>query len=193
VKDGDCGDGHGELATASAVVAENPTVLQARKRVLHASPAAALPTAPCNQPILDHHLGNPSLWHKVDLVRTQAPHAPGGWRYEAHLMVLKEPYLSPSARTRRAEVALAETGRVAGIDVNVSNLTIASQVEGGELRLTRVERDAPTKERDVAAGAASGAASGRWSGRGVRQTGSSTDCRDGRRSAPVGAQPPASE
>jgi hypothetical protein len=107
-----------------------------------------LPTAPCNQPILAHHLGDPSRWHKVDLVRTRAPHAPGGWRYEAHLMVLKEPYLSPSARWRQAEVALAERGRVAGIDVNVSNLTIASQVAGDELRLTRVERDAPTKERD---------------------------------------------
>jgi hypothetical protein len=45
VKDGDCGHGRCELATASAVVAEDPPVLQARKRVLHASPAAAV-TAP---------------------------------------------------------------------------------------------------------------------------------------------------
>jgi hypothetical protein len=45
VKDGDGGHGRRELATASAVVAEDAPVLQARKRVLHASPAAAM-TAP---------------------------------------------------------------------------------------------------------------------------------------------------
>jgi hypothetical protein len=39
-----------------------------------------LPTAPCNQPILDHHLADPSRWHKVDLVRRRDPNAPGGWR-----------------------------------------------------------------------------------------------------------------
>ncbi|MFT3915236.1 MAG: hypothetical protein QM704_14290 [Anaeromyxobacteraceae bacterium] len=107
-----------------------------------------LPTAPCNQPILDYHLADPSLWHKVDLVRTRAPHAPGGWRYEAHLMVLKEPYVSPATRVRRAEVAVAEADRLAGIDVNVSNLTIASQVAGGDLRLTRIARDLATKDGD---------------------------------------------
>ncbi|MFO0585240.1 MAG: zinc ribbon domain-containing protein [Anaeromyxobacter sp.] len=107
-----------------------------------------LPSAPCNQPILEYFLADPSLWHKVDLVRTRAPHAPGGWRYEAHLMVLKEPYASPATRARRAEVAVAEADRVAGVDVNVSNLTIASQVAGGDLRLTRIERDLATMERD---------------------------------------------
>jgi hypothetical protein len=127
----------GPLALVFSGLAEGTLVLPVR-----------LPTAPSNQPILDHHLADPSLWHKVDLVRTRAPHAPGGWRYEAHLMVLKEPYVSPSTEARRAEVALAEAGRVAGIDVNVSNLTIASRVAGGALRLTRVERDAPAQERD---------------------------------------------
>jgi hypothetical protein len=107
-----------------------------------------LPTAPCNHPILDHHLADPSRWHKVDLVRTRAPHEPGGWRYEAHLMVLTAPYASPSTRARRAQVAAAEAGRVAGVDVNVSNLTVASQVAGGDLRLTRVERDASAEEHD---------------------------------------------
>ena len=107
-----------------------------------------LPSAPCNQPILEYFLADPSLWHKVDLVRTRAPHAPGGWRYEAHLMVLKDPYASAATRARRAEVAVAEADRVAGVDVNVSNLTIASQVAGGELRLTRIERDAATRDRD---------------------------------------------
>ncbi|MFO0584144.1 MAG: hypothetical protein U0229_17865 [Anaeromyxobacter sp.] len=107
-----------------------------------------LPSAPCNQTILEYFLADPSLWHKVDLVRTRAPHAPGGWRYEAHLMVLKEPYASLATRARRAEVAVAEADRVAGVDVNVSNLTIASQVAGGELRLTRIERDLAMMERD---------------------------------------------
>ncbi|MBZ0237954.1 MAG: transposase, partial [Deltaproteobacteria bacterium] len=40
-----------------------------------------LPTAPSNQPILDHHLADPSRWHKVDLVRRRDPQAAGGWRY----------------------------------------------------------------------------------------------------------------
>ena len=109
-----------------------------------------LPTAPCNQAILDYYLADPSLWHKIDLVRTRAPHAPGGWRYEAHLMVLAAPYASPATRARRAEVATAEANRVAGIDVNVSNLTIASHVAGGDLRLARIERSASSKERDAA-------------------------------------------
>ena len=53
MKDGDGGHGHRELATASAVVAENPPVLQARKRVLHASPAAAMaaPGAIADDPV----------------------------------------------------------------------------------------------------------------------------------------------
>jgi len=100
-----------------------------------------LPTAPCNQPILDHHLGDPSRWHKIDLVRTRDPNAPGGWRYEAHLMVLTEPYVSPSTRARR-ELAAGETaGRNAGIDVNVANVTVASHQGGRDLQITRVARD----------------------------------------------------
>src|SRR5687768_11462864 len=51
-----------------------------------------LPTAPSNQPILDHHLADPSRWHKLDLVRHRDPTAAGGWRYEAHLFVLTVPY-----------------------------------------------------------------------------------------------------
>jgi hypothetical protein len=107
-----------------------------------------LPSAPSNQPVLDHHLADPARWHKIDLVRTRSPRAPGGWRYEAHLLVLTEPYVSPSARARREETVLAEAERAAGIDVNVGNLTVASQVLGQDLRLTRVERDEPQKARD---------------------------------------------
>jgi hypothetical protein len=106
-----------------------------------------LPTAPCNQPILDHHLGDPSRWHKIDLVRTRDPQAPGGWRYEVHLMVLIPPYASPATVARRATTAIDAADRVAGIDVNVSNLTIASHEAGSEMRLVRVERDTPRRQR----------------------------------------------
>lgn len=107
-----------------------------------------LPTAPCNQPILDHHLGDPSTWHKIDLVRSRDPSAPGGWRYEAHLMVLTSPYVSLATQTRRRAAALETIDRTAGIDVNVSSLAIASHDTGRAMRLTRIERDATQKQRD---------------------------------------------
>jgi hypothetical protein len=106
-----------------------------------------LPTAPCNQPILDHHLADPSRWHKIDLVRRRHPNADGGWRYDAHLMVLTNPYVSPSTTARRATAAIATTDRVAGVDVNVSNVTVASHGGGSDVRITRFERDAPMKQR----------------------------------------------
>ncbi|NVB83767.1 MAG: transposase [Kofleriaceae bacterium] len=108
-----------------------------------------LPTAPCNQPVLDHHLADPSRWHKIDLVRTPDPSAPGGWRYEAHLMVLTQLYVSPSVAMRRANVALGAADRVAGIDVNVSNIAVAShEGDGRKMHVTRIERDATQKQRD---------------------------------------------
>jgi hypothetical protein len=107
-----------------------------------------LPTAPSNQRALDYYLRDPSKWHKVDLVRRPDAHAPGGWRYEAHLSVLLQPYVSPSTAARRANAALATLDRSAGIDVNVSNFTIASHDTGGDVRLTRVERDEPAKAAD---------------------------------------------
>jgi hypothetical protein len=107
-----------------------------------------LPAAPSNQPILDHHLADPARWHKIDLVRYPAPHAPGGWRYEAHLMVLTEPYVSPSAAARRATAALATMDRSAGIDVNVSNITVASHDTGDDVRLSRIARDGGASQRD---------------------------------------------
>ena len=105
-----------------------------------------LPTAPCNQPILDHHLADPSRWHKVDLVRRRDPNAEGGWRYEAHLLVLTAPYVSPGTAARRATAAIATMDRVAGVDVNVSNVTVASHAGGSDARITRIERDAPMKQ-----------------------------------------------
>jgi hypothetical protein len=107
-----------------------------------------LPTAPSNQPILDHHLADPCRWHKIDLVRHRAPHAAGGWRYEAHLMVLTAPYVSPSANQRRARIAIEAADRSAGIDVNVSNVTIASHDTGAAMRLTCIARDEPHRQRD---------------------------------------------
>ncbi len=106
-----------------------------------------LPTAPCNQPILAHHLADPSRWHKIDLVRTRDPNAPGGWRYEAHLFVLVQPYASPSTVERRAHAAIEAADRVAGIDVNVSNVTVASHEAGTAMRLDRIERDRPRRQR----------------------------------------------
>ena len=107
-----------------------------------------LPTAPCNQPALDHYLADPSKWHKIDLVRHQDPHAAGGWRYEAHLMVLTTPYVSPVVAARRANVAIDTLDRTAGIDVNVSNITIASHDTGRAMKLTCVERDTMQAQRD---------------------------------------------
>ena len=107
-----------------------------------------LPTAPSNQASLDHHLADPTRWHKIDLVRTRAPRAPGGWRYEAHLMVLTRPYVSPRTAERRAHVAIETIDRSAGIDVNVSNVTVASHDTGQDVRVTRIERDEPARQRD---------------------------------------------
>ncbi|MDB4955234.1 MAG: hypothetical protein JWO36_2803, partial [Myxococcales bacterium] len=106
-----------------------------------------LPAAPSNQPILDHHLADPSRWHKIDLVRRRDPNVVGGWRYEAHLMVLVAPYVAPATRSRRKAAAIATTGRNAGIDVNVSNVTVASHDRGHDLRVSRVERDAAARQR----------------------------------------------
>ncbi|HEU0033496.1 MAG TPA: hypothetical protein VFQ53_22850 [Kofleriaceae bacterium] len=127
----------GPLAVVFSGLADGTLVLPVR-----------LPTAPCNQPMLDHHLGDPSRWHKIDLVRHRDPHVPGGWRYEAHLLVLTAPYVAPAAAVRRASVAVAAMDRTAGIDVNVSNITIASHERGEAMRLTRVERDEPEQQRD---------------------------------------------
>ena len=95
----------GPLAVVFTGLADGTLVLPVR-----------LPTAPSNQPMLDHHLGVPSAWHKIDLVRRQDAHAPGGWRYEAHLSVLTQPYVSPTTAARRAHAALATVDRSAGID-----------------------------------------------------------------------------
>lgn len=100
-----------------------------------------LPGAPANQPILDHYLTDPSRWHKIDLVRHRDPNAAGGWRYEAHLLVLTTPYVSPQTTARRELAAATTATRRAGIDVNVSNVTVASHADGRDLQITRVVHD----------------------------------------------------
>ena len=106
-----------------------------------------LPASPSNQPILDEYLSKPELWHKIDLVRRRDPGAEGGWKYEAHLMVLAAPYVSPSTRQRRALAASETAGRRAGIDVNVSNVTVASHLGGADLKISRIARNAEQTRR----------------------------------------------
>ena len=107
-----------------------------------------LPTAPSNQACLEHYLVDPSKWHKIDLVRHPDPNADGGWRYEAHLMALVAPYVSLAVAQRRTETAIATADRQVGIDVNVSNITVASHVQGRDVRITRVVRDETRQEAD---------------------------------------------
>jgi transposase len=76
---------------------------------------------------LCHFLADPSLWHKIDLVRVRDRKAPGGWRYYAHLLTQQPGYQSPGTLARRAEIP---AGRRAGVDANVSNLAVASFPDG---------------------------------------------------------------
>jgi hypothetical protein len=89
-----------------------------------------------------HFLGDPATWHKTDLVRRRDTSAPRGWAYEAHLMVLTGGYASPATRAGRAAATKLE--RVAGIDGNVSNLSVVSLPDtfdpaDGALASSRVE------------------------------------------------------
>jgi hypothetical protein len=72
---------------------------------------------------LAHFLADPTVWHKIDLVRVRDSKAPGGWRYYAHLLVHQGGCQSPTTRARRAQIP---AGRRAGVDANVSNLALAS-------------------------------------------------------------------
>jgi hypothetical protein len=127
----------GPLAVVFTGLADGTLVLPVR-----------LPSAPANQPTLDHHLADASRWHKVDLVRSCDPSAPGGWRYDAHVLVLTTPYASPSTIARRQTAAIATADRRAGIDVNVSNVTVASHADGADLQITRLAREPEQTARD---------------------------------------------
>ncbi|MFB9623281.1 zinc ribbon domain-containing protein [Nonomuraea helvata] len=83
-----------------------------------------LPQGAGRLPYLAHYLADPARWHKIDLVRRADPGVRGGWRYEAHLMILGAGYTSPRTRERRAHAAGLE--RLGGVDGNVSNLAVVS-------------------------------------------------------------------
>ncbi|MCW3814212.1 transposase [Micromonospora sp. DR5-3] len=72
---------------------------------------------------LHHFLADPTLWHKIDLVRVEDHRACGGWRYYAHLMILGSGWTSPAVAANRKG---APRDRVAGVDGNVSNLAVVS-------------------------------------------------------------------
>ncbi|MER5181191.1 transposase [Streptomyces sp. NPDC002896] len=83
-----------------------------------------VPQGPGQWARVEHFLANPGRWHKVDLVRRRKASAPGGWVYEAHLMILGPGYASPAVREMREQAA--QLDRVGGVDGNVSNLSVAS-------------------------------------------------------------------
>ncbi len=75
---------------------------------------------------IEHFLADPSAWHKIDLVRVQDFRASGGWRYYAHLMVLKSGWTSPARAAARETVRATAGERLAGVDANVSNVAVVS-------------------------------------------------------------------
>lgn len=83
-----------------------------------------IPQQPGQGERVRHFLADPERWHKVDLVRRRKASAPGGWVYEAHLMVLGSGYSSPAVRTMREQTAALN--RIGGVDGNVSNLSVVS-------------------------------------------------------------------
>jgi hypothetical protein len=96
---------------------------------------------------LCHFLADPSVWHKIDLIRVRDRKAPGGWRYYAHLLVHQAGYQAPATRARRVEIP---TDRRAGVDANVSNLALASFPDGQPEQL-RVDQITCTDEQQRAA------------------------------------------
>jgi hypothetical protein len=96
---------------------------------------------------LAHFLADPTVWHKIDLVRVRDRKAPGGWRYYAHLLTHQGGYQSVTTQTRRAAIP---TGRRAGVDANVSNLAAASFPDGHPEALV-VEQITCTGEQQRAA------------------------------------------
>jgi hypothetical protein len=98
-----------------------------------------------------HFLADPSVWHKIDLVRVRDRKAPGGWRYYAHLLVHQAGYQSASTRARRAEIP---TDRRAGVDANVSNLSVASFARGHPDQLVIEQISCTPEQQNTAADAA---------------------------------------
>ncbi|WP_328773340.1 zinc ribbon domain-containing protein [Streptomyces sp. NBC_00286] len=107
-----------------------------------------IPQGPGQWDRVQHFLAGPGRWHKVDLVRRRKASAPGGWAYEAHLMVLGPGYASPAVQQMRRQAAALD--RIGGVDGNVSNLSVVSfpasldpaegVPESSEIVLTEEER-----------------------------------------------------
>ncbi|MCJ0872258.1 transposase [Streptomyces sp. AP-93] len=83
-----------------------------------------IPQQPGQWARAEYFLSNPGRWHKVDLVRRRKASAPGGWVYEAHLMILGPGYTAPAVRQLRKQAAALD--RIGGVDGNVSNISIVS-------------------------------------------------------------------
>ena len=98
-----------------------------------------------------HFLADPSIWHKIDLVRVRDSKAPGGWRYYAHLLVHRTGYQSSATQARRARIP---TERRAGVDANVSNLALASFPVGHPEQLLVDQITCTDEEQQAAARAA---------------------------------------
>jgi hypothetical protein len=110
-----------------------------------------LPQGAGQWPHLCHFLADPTVWHKIDLVRVRDRKAPGGWRYYAHLLIHQAGYQAPSTRERRAQ---SPTGRRAGVDANVSNLALASFPAGHPEQLAIEQITCDTAQQRTAARAA---------------------------------------
>ncbi|WP_274563967.1 transposase [Streptomyces spiramyceticus] len=87
-----------------------------------------IPQQPGQWARVEHFLTNPGRWHKVDLVRRRKASAPGGWVYEAHLMILGPGYTAPAVRQMRQQAAALN--RIGGVDGNVSNVSVVSLPAG---------------------------------------------------------------
>jgi hypothetical protein len=143
------GDYHGALAVVFTGLPGGDMVLPVR-----------LPQGAGQWAHLSHFLADPAVWHKIDLVRVRDRKAPGGWRYYAHLLVHQSGYQSPSTRSRRAEIP---AGRRAGVDANVSNLSVASfpdehpeHLVAGQICCTAVATQGCRTGRHTGAGACAG-------------------------------------
>jgi len=100
---------------------------------------------------LRHFLADPTVWHKIDLVRIEDRKAPGGWRYYGHLLTHQAGYQSASTRTRRSQIP---AGRRAGVDANVSNLALASFPANRPEQLVADQIICTPEQQDAAARAA---------------------------------------
>jgi hypothetical protein len=100
---------------------------------------------------LAHFLADPTVWHKIDLVRVRDRKAPGGWRYYAHLLVHQAGYQASATRARRAQTP---AGRRGGVDANVSNLALASFPGGHPEQLVLEQITCDTAQQQALARAA---------------------------------------